>query len=88
MEWPAGARNRFAEPGHGPISGGRRNHRQIRDASSEGTGEDVSQAAQAGTGTAGEVEAAGHFRIYLGAAPASARPTPCSPRAIAARAGR
>jgi two-component system sensor histidine kinase KdpD len=29
----------------------------------------VSQAAQAGTDTAGEVEAAGHFRIYLGAAP-------------------
>jgi two-component system, OmpR family, sensor histidine kinase KdpD len=29
----------------------------------------VNQAAQAGTDTAGEVEAAGHFRIYLGAAP-------------------
>ena len=42
---------------------------QIRGASSEGTGEDVSHAAQAGTDTAGEVEAAGHFRIYLGAAP-------------------
>ena len=27
------------------------------------------QAAQAGTDTAGEVEAAGHFRVYLGAAP-------------------
>src|SRR6202034_4340323 len=42
---------------------------QIRDASSEETGEDESQVARAGTGTAGEVEAAGHFRIYLGAAP-------------------
>jgi two-component system, OmpR family, sensor histidine kinase KdpD len=29
----------------------------------------VNRAAQAGTDTAGEVEAAGHFRIYLGAAP-------------------
>jgi two-component system, OmpR family, sensor histidine kinase KdpD len=29
----------------------------------------VNQAAQAGTDTAGEVEGAGHFRIYLGAAP-------------------
>ncbi len=29
----------------------------------------MNQAAQAGTDTAGEVEAAGHFRIYLGAAP-------------------
>src|SRR5271154_2148473 len=36
---------------------------------SEGTGEGVSQAAEADTDTAGEVEAAGHFRIYLGAAP-------------------
>jgi two-component system sensor histidine kinase KdpD len=42
---------------------------QIRDASSGGAGEDVDHAAQEGTGTAGEVEAAGHFRIYLGAAP-------------------
>ena len=42
---------------------------QMRDASAAGTSEDVSQAAQAGTGTAGEVEAAGHFRIYVGAAP-------------------
>jgi two-component system sensor histidine kinase KdpD len=42
---------------------------EIRDASSEGTGEDESQVAQAGTATDGEVEAAGHFRIYLGAAP-------------------
>ena len=42
---------------------------QIRDASSAETDEDVSDAAQAGTDTAGEVEAAGHFRIYLGAAP-------------------
>jgi two-component system, OmpR family, sensor histidine kinase KdpD len=42
---------------------------QIRSASSEGTGEDVSHPAQAGAGTAEEVEAAGHFRIYLGAAP-------------------
>ncbi|HEX3513379.1 MAG TPA: universal stress protein [Trebonia sp.] len=39
------------------------------DASSEVTDEDVSLAAQAGTDTAGEVEAAGHFRIYLGPAP-------------------
>jgi two-component system, OmpR family, sensor histidine kinase KdpD len=38
-------------------------------ASPEGTGEDVSDAAQPDTDTAGEVEAAGHFRIYLGAAP-------------------
>jgi two-component system sensor histidine kinase KdpD len=38
-------------------------------AGSEGTGEGVSQAAEADTGTAGEVEPAGHFRIYLGAAP-------------------
>ena len=29
----------------------------------------MNQAAQAGTDTAGEVEAAGHFRVYLGAAP-------------------
>src|SRR6202167_1925664 len=36
---------------------------------SEGTGEGVSQAAEADTDTAGEVEPAGHFRIYLGAAP-------------------
>jgi two-component system, OmpR family, sensor histidine kinase KdpD len=42
---------------------------QIRDASSEGTGEDESQVAQAGAGSDEEVEAAGHFRIYLGAAP-------------------
>jgi two-component system, OmpR family, sensor histidine kinase KdpD len=42
---------------------------QTRDASSAGTDEEVSDAAQAGTGAAGEVEAAGHFRIYLGAAP-------------------
>jgi two-component system sensor histidine kinase KdpD len=33
------------------------------------TGEDVNDAAQAGTDAAAEVEAAGHFRIYLGAAP-------------------
>jgi len=33
------------------------------------TGEDVSDAAQAGADAAAEVEAAGHFRIYLGAAP-------------------
>ena len=37
-------------------------------ASPEGTG-DVSDAARADTDTAGEVEAAGRFRIYLGAAP-------------------
>jgi two-component system, OmpR family, sensor histidine kinase KdpD len=36
---------------------------------SGGTGEGVSQAAQVDTATAGEVEPAGHFRIYLGAAP-------------------
>src|SRR5271170_7234540 len=36
---------------------------------SEGTGEGVSQAAEADTDTAGEVGPAGHFRIYLGAAP-------------------
>ncbi|HMD93742.1 MAG TPA: universal stress protein [Trebonia sp.] len=42
---------------------------QIRGAGPEGTGEDASHAAQAATDTAGEVEAAGHFRIYLGAAP-------------------
>jgi two-component system, OmpR family, sensor histidine kinase KdpD len=36
---------------------------------SERTGEGVSQAAEADTDTAGEVESAGHFRIYLGAAP-------------------
>jgi two-component system, OmpR family, sensor histidine kinase KdpD len=42
---------------------------QVRGASSEGTDEDVSLATQAGTDSAGEVEAAGHFRIYLGAAP-------------------
>jgi two-component system, OmpR family, sensor histidine kinase KdpD len=36
---------------------------------SEGTGEGVSQAAEADTDTAGEVEPAGQFRIYLGAAP-------------------
>jgi two-component system sensor histidine kinase KdpD len=42
---------------------------QRRDASSEETREDESQVARAGTGTDGEVEAAGRFRIYLGAAP-------------------
>jgi two-component system sensor histidine kinase KdpD len=42
---------------------------QMRDASSEGSGEDVTRAVQEGTATAGEVEAAGHFRIYLGPAP-------------------
>ena len=36
---------------------------------SQETGEDVSAAAEADTDTAGEVEPAGHFRIYLGAAP-------------------
>ena len=42
---------------------------QTSAASLEWTGEGVNQAAQADTDTAGEVEAAGHFRIYLGAAP-------------------
>jgi len=32
-----------------------------------------------------DVEAAGHFRIYLGAAPGWARPLPCSMRAIGDR---
>ena len=36
---------------------------------SEGTGQGLSQAAAADTEASGEVEAAGHFRIYLGAAP-------------------
>jgi two-component system, OmpR family, sensor histidine kinase KdpD len=42
---------------------------QTRGTGSDGTGEGVSQAAEPDTDTAGEVEAAGHFRIYLGAAP-------------------
>jgi two-component system sensor histidine kinase KdpD len=42
---------------------------QTSAASHERTGEGVNQAVRAGTDTAGEVEAAGHFRIYLGAAP-------------------
>ncbi len=42
---------------------------QMSVTGSEGTGEGVSQAAAADTDAAGEVEAAGHFRIYLGAAP-------------------
>ncbi len=42
---------------------------QIRGAGPAGTGEDASHAAQAATEIAGEVESAGHFRIYLGAAP-------------------
>jgi two-component system sensor histidine kinase KdpD len=42
---------------------------EITSQSSEGTGEDMSLAAQADTDTAEDVEAAGHFRIYLGAAP-------------------
>jgi two-component system sensor histidine kinase KdpD len=42
---------------------------QTGDASPEGTGEDAGHAAQARTDNAEEVEAAGHFRIYLGAAP-------------------
>jgi two-component system, OmpR family, sensor histidine kinase KdpD len=42
---------------------------QAGGASSEGTGEDLVRAAQAGADAAGEVEAAGQFRIYLGAAP-------------------
>ena len=41
----------------------------MRGTGSEGTGEGVSEAAAADTDAAGEVEAAGHFRIYLGAAP-------------------
>jgi two-component system, OmpR family, sensor histidine kinase KdpD len=35
----------------------------------EGAGERVSEPAEADTHTAGEVEQAGHFRVYLGAAP-------------------
>jgi two-component system, OmpR family, sensor histidine kinase KdpD len=42
---------------------------QIGGDSSAGTGEGVGHAALAGTDSAGEVEATGHFRIYLGAAP-------------------
>jgi len=42
---------------------------QTRGAGSDGTGEGVDGAAEADTATAGEVEPAGHFRIYLGAAP-------------------
>jgi two-component system, OmpR family, sensor histidine kinase KdpD len=41
----------------------------VRGASVERTGEDVSNAAQGGTEAAAEVEATGHFRIYLGPAP-------------------
>jgi len=41
----------------------------MRGTGSDGTGEGVSQAAEADTDTAREVEPAGHFRIYLGAAP-------------------
>jgi Osmosensitive K+ channel His kinase sensor domain len=42
---------------------------QMSVTGSEGTGQGVSQAAEADTEASGEVEAAGHFRIYLGAAP-------------------
>ena len=42
---------------------------QTRGTGSQETGEGVSGAAEADTDTAGEVEPAGHFRIYLGAAP-------------------
>jgi K+-sensing histidine kinase KdpD len=42
---------------------------QTRGIDSDGTGEGVSQAAEADADTAREVEPAGHFRIYLGAAP-------------------
>ena len=42
---------------------------QIRGTGSEGTGDGVSEAAAADTDATDEVEAAGHFRIYLGAAP-------------------
>ena len=41
----------------------------MRDTDSEGAGEAVSQAAEADIYATGEVEPAGHFRIYLGAAP-------------------
>ena len=41
----------------------------MSDASSAGTGADLSRAAQPDADTADEVAAAGHFRIYLGAAP-------------------
>ena len=42
---------------------------QIRGTGSEGTGDGVSEAAAADPDATNEVEAAGHFRIYLGAAP-------------------
>jgi len=42
---------------------------QTKDTGSQEAGEGVSGAAEADTDTAGEVEQAGHFRIYLGAAP-------------------
>src|SRR5580698_7275231 len=42
---------------------------QTSDAGSAGTGADLSRAAQPDADTADEVAAAGHFRIYLGAAP-------------------
>jgi len=41
----------------------------MRDVGSEPAGEGVSQAAEPDTNVGGEVEPAGHFRIYLGAAP-------------------
>ena len=41
----------------------------MRGIGSEGTGEGVSDAAAADTDATSEVEAAGRFRIYLGAAP-------------------
>ena len=42
---------------------------QMRVTGSEGTDEGVSHAAQVDADAAGEVDPAGHFRIYLGAAP-------------------
>jgi Osmosensitive K+ channel His kinase sensor domain len=42
---------------------------QTGSTGSQETGEGVSGAAETGADTAGEVEPAGHFRIYLGAAP-------------------
>jgi K+-sensing histidine kinase KdpD len=41
----------------------------MRVTGSEGTGEGLSHAAAVDGDAAGEVEAAGRFRIYLGAAP-------------------
>jgi len=62
-------RRRPARPGRSGSEDAEITEQTASDASSAGAGQDVSRAAQPGADAAEEVEAAGHFRIYLGAAP-------------------